>query len=840
MPGFSLEEPFPLARFHTTIGSSQLDKHFVVGLTQLETTTSAYDKSDAGNNTDTHRIAITVQGEGVKLYNTNDQKCLKSWTTPPGVVFAEPAKHRMGTNDADALEHTYAIVATGPDMSKEEECKTVWIWKNTSSSEANETKITKSFEHRIQSIHLSPTLNLHVILVNENGSINIVSKDLDRLTATYKESSEVHVVWSTIFVTSNAHVRPCCIPNTMLPGLSTVIMTVSNTPGSDVYTVRMFYMNEERRSVDLLAKIDMKHNEIPIAFTFDSVDGKMTTMGASGTWTVWRIYMKHGSANKISAHLTRHSSVQLQGYCFYDETLGNVASLTSLSDSYVAMVAPRMRKNTEPEHVVSVWDVKYGTLQAEQVITGADKGISAKDKCVYKISVLSNSQLAITISKVDSKTTKSGKTQKTVMDAKSVVIICPYYCEPMSLMAAMGKMRSTVEFLGVQQDAVGLMRSGVDAVGRSVVSARYKEDDALFTKWVTKQELTQTDEQRIMAKLLKKDLSVDKFTTLFMNYVQTSAKESGYTGTDEDTSMEEENLHDTTNPMSLTKAYREEIARYQPHIKSEHEISYHFVSCVISKIFSCQQDAPDLEFWPVKVLLFLLAKRRLHSSYIEGGLISALLKRDAWALIPIVLEQVNDIPETDLVLIIKALVEKHQSQPTEWSSLFSSYMKTVIDSPHNDIFMQQALKQLTPTELPVMLETLLSWLEKDAQPVIEENNSTVAIETPIHDNTLEISSAILDIHFPTVILETSMHETVKKLSTIVQKEAELAGKLEELRAILGPFTRKHQHQLARWSQNKQHTDAPTDDLSKARRAHKGGRFGGEQGIPVYRVESFRF
>ncbi|KAI9019321.1 hypothetical protein CLU79DRAFT_758234 [Phycomyces nitens] len=835
MPGFALEEPFPLARFQNTIGSAQLSKRFVVGLTKLETAAIPSVGSEADNSAESDHIAITVQGEGVKLYSTSDQKCLKSWTTPPGIVFAEPATHRTGGRDADSLDYTYALVAAGPDVTKQEENKTVWMWKDAhGGEESDSSKISKKFDARIQSIHISPTLTSQVILVNENGSINIFSKDLDRLTATHKESGDARVVWSTVFVTSNAHVRPCCIPNTMVPALSTVVMTVSNIEGSDVYNIRTYYMNEERRSVDLLAKIDMKHTETPVGFTFDPVDGRMTTLGASGTWTVWRMYMKHGSSNKISVHLTKHLSVQLQGYRFYDEALGAVAAVTPLSDSYVAMVASRIKKNAEPEHVVSVWDVKYGTLQAEQVIKVTEKSISAKDKCVYNISVLPNSHLAVTISTVDIKASKGGKGQKSVANAKSVVMICPYYCEPMSLMAAMGKMRPTVEFIGAQQDTTGLMRSGMDAVGRSVLPNRQKDDAEVYRKWVVKQDTVQAEEEAAMKSMFEKDLTSEEFTNAFMKYVSPDQMEEDISGESKDI-------------LAQTEVYREIMSPFlsrNGRPKSEiHELSYRLVSSVVNKCFSSSE-----KFWPIKVILFLLAKRRVRSHLVEGGLISSILERKKWALIPIVLEQVKDIPETDLVVLIKALIKNLEQDPSTWTDLFPRYMKMIIDSPCNEIFMQQALKQLTPTELPVVLDLLLVWLEKDSQPLTEEQEaiyskdpSSLLSETPQHNKTLEIASAILDTHFPTVILESSLYETIQKLTTIVNGEVDLADQLEQLRGVLGPFTRKHKHQAARRADKKNAPeDEPMDELAKNRKAHKGGRFGGEQGIPVYRVESFRF
>lgn len=67
MPGFVLEEPFPLARFHNTVGA-QDSKHFVVGLNALESTLN----NDAVSSDDADFVAITVQGEGFKIYNVRE------------------------------------------------------------------------------------------------------------------------------------------------------------------------------------------------------------------------------------------------------------------------------------------------------------------------------------------------------------------------------------------------------------------------------------------------------------------------------------------------------------------------------------------------------------------------------------------------------------------------------------------------------------------------------------------------------------------------------------------------------------------------------------------------
>lgn len=64
---------------------------------------------------------------------------MKSWTTPPSIVFAGPAVHRLtsGSNDNN-YDYTYAIISSGPDIPKEQERRVVWMWKDT--REDNSTK----------------------------------------------------------------------------------------------------------------------------------------------------------------------------------------------------------------------------------------------------------------------------------------------------------------------------------------------------------------------------------------------------------------------------------------------------------------------------------------------------------------------------------------------------------------------------------------------------------------------------------------------------------------------------------------------------------------------------
>lgn len=67
MPGVTLEDPFPIARFHNAIPSAGVGKHFVVDLQPVDQPLATED--DLSENQD--QVLISVQSEGVKLYTVS-------------------------------------------------------------------------------------------------------------------------------------------------------------------------------------------------------------------------------------------------------------------------------------------------------------------------------------------------------------------------------------------------------------------------------------------------------------------------------------------------------------------------------------------------------------------------------------------------------------------------------------------------------------------------------------------------------------------------------------------------------------------------------------------------
>ncbi|KAI8329409.1 hypothetical protein BC941DRAFT_384685 [Chlamydoabsidia padenii] len=841
MPGFVVEEGFPLSRFQNTIGSTSITNKFIVDLSTFGSTTPSQDTQTTA---DDDQVVVTIQGEGIKLYNTTVQKCLKSWTAPPGILFGQPATYSPATGD-ETLNYTYALVDSGSDVTKSEERKTVWMWVDAHNNEeitSSANRVSKTFEERIQAVHVSPSLRFNVILVNENGSVDLVSKDLGRFTANYKAGGDDHVLWSTTFVTTSSHVRPCCVPNSMVPVNSTIVVTISNTKESAPYTVKLLYINEERRSINVAAKLDMDLKTQPVSFTFDPTLGILTILESDGTWTVNHLTLKHRSSSKIAAYLEKRSTIHFKNYQIYNDKLGNIASMAPLADNFVAFVAPRIMKKGSKvyEHVLSVWDVKYGTLQAEKVIKLADKQLSSGD-CVCKVNILRNSHIAVTISSASSKTKGSGKSSKSVTDTKSVVTLLPYYNQPMSLMAAMNKMKPTADFLDIDMKSlsnksnIGLTRSGAGAVGHSV---KFEiSDDHTFEKWTKTLKEDQDSEQAMMEKLMDPSITKKEFIKLFTQQVQIDEKPLDQNLDAPSDTIAEKLDRDVT---LCLRAYNELTKGGKGT-----QLSSQFVSSVVDRIFAKKSDdKPDMTLWSPFILVYFMAKEQLRNEYIDGGLLRGLMDRDAWHLVPSVLKSVIDIPETDLMLLIKTLVEKSQNDPAVWESRFGIFMKQVVEAPRNDIFMQQALRQLTATELPVVLTTIIQWLkgeDKKSKPMKLTNGYNANLAK--RNNIIDFTSALLDIHYPTIILDQSLHEMLEDLYDVLNSLSTQVEQMEELHGALMPFDRAqkiHMKQVAKRHADKaERKNAPPGD-KKLARLGTHAKYGGEEGIPVYRVEMFQF
>lgn len=176
---------------------------------------------------------------------------------------------------------------------------------------------------------------------------------------------------------------------------------------------------------------------------------------------------------------------------------------------------------------------------------------------------------------------------------------------------------------------------------------------------------------------------------------------------------------------------------------------------------------------------------------------------------------VPDISELDLVRLLKAIIAAQETEDkTSWKPSLKEYLIIIINSKHAGVFFGQALRRLTSSELPVVLNVVTELVESGASvSEIDENN---------FKSVLKFADALVDGHFPTLIMDSDLHKTVAKLRELLTEEIDVENEIQGALPALLPFFRKN--------------IAMRKDFAKDQLKNKFKVKNQPQGIPPYRIE----
>ncbi|KAF9898772.1 hypothetical protein BX616_003625, partial [Lobosporangium transversale] len=490
-------------------------------------------------------LAVAVQGEGVQLFNTADQKCVFSYSAAPGYSFTGSAQT---IQKSGKLRHVYAVIAKGTDVPTKEEGKVVWRWVDETSTASDPSilnnndviesvrkpssarKTVHKFESEIYQLFVSSLLPNHAVLVNKDGSLVLVTEDMKRIVS----SSKVHsapgakankkdkkdkstqdrsntVLWATTYNTTGSW-----IPTSSLPRETLIVMTVVE-PSVETMVITLSYVNKEQRGFTEFGQVELKSTTGSPSFAFDAVTGQFSFLTASGELKIYQVAVDQVD-HTLSAIETL--TLPLPGYAAIstartgvDPLLQSVDTI-ALGDNYLA-VAGIHNNNDKPELVLTIWDIQYGTLQAKHLFPG----VFSLQNSTCQLALLPGSVLVITISTTINTTVKSD------------VYLCHFYAEPMSLLGAMGRMKDTTPFLGqsgaIAQDAYTstttslLVPSDTNAIVKGSDLTKGKDE---FEKQF---EAAQMEEKKVLEALASKSHAGDAqaFEEVFFKYMdqQTAA-----------------------------------------------------------------------------------------------------------------------------------------------------------------------------------------------------------------------------------------------------------------------------------------------------------------------------
>ncbi|KAF9123416.1 hypothetical protein BGW39_008984 [Mortierella sp. 14UC] len=960
----SVNDPFLLASFSSTTHHQQQQQAVSCSPEERDTRPGNYsDDEDSG------LMVVAVQGEGVQLYNTADQKCILSYSTPPGYSFAGSAQTLHKSN----MRYVYAVVAKGTDITAKDEGKTVWLWKeelSTPSSVAATTdsdmavdtvkpssarKAVHKFDHKIHQLFASALLPNHIILANADASISLVAGDLKRVintqellaasttatttTTTTKASKKDkkgtiptqdktgNMVWASSFNTTGSWISSSALARRTL-----VIMTVVESSNNKL-TITLSYVNDEHRGFSTFGSVELQIAAGASGFAYDVKTGQFSFLTIDGHLKVYNFEVSLRD-HVLSARETL--TLPLPGYAssvaptpaakagkkgsraatVMDPKVQHVDAV-ALGDNYLA-IAGIHRNNGKEEHMLTIWDIQYGTLQAKHVVPGN----YAAQNTISQLALLPDSTLVMTISTLLNST------------VKSEIYLCPFYAEPMSLLGAMGKMRVTAPFLGQQgsilaQDAYTSTtttikgqdhwKSGADlekqlnaahSAEKKALASLASESTTATVQDFEKVFFNHVEHQSVKAKpavqaekeskanhakapqaAVSQDMDVDtepvvkaapeatlakkqKKASKTAGAAAKEAKETkeskkAHTEVEEDGSssesssdededeqvivlssdeegheeadVEEEDEYEVDEHEERTKREanlkaietwrRIEAAAVKNYKGDRHtsragrkqaplpELSHHFLSTVVGRCFvRLPNGQPDMSFWPAKVVEYLIKNQLVGNSNPgagEGGIALGLMEREQWALLELALQKLYDIPEMDMVVMMKQVIglNKQSAGSTTTSAAtktsnsvpnVASFLNTIMVAPRNDIFMQQAIKRFTVDELAIILEILRDWI------VIWEERGGIGHQNqrpdkkqlpgglPGYGLLVDMTTLLMDVHFPSLILSPHLHPVLKTIHEAIQREAVASDQLEQgLRGVLGLFDRKHRETMSR-------------------------------------------
>ncbi|OZJ06564.1 hypothetical protein BZG36_00489 [Bifiguratus adelaidae] len=843
MPGANLDEPYLLTRYTSTALRRSKQYAPIYHSVPLSSADAEAKVDDL--------VLLTTQGEGIELYNTNDQKLLKSWTCSPDVSFACSAVYIK----TDAAERVFAVVQGGNEISEEDSARVLWQWneattaKTVSTSLVNgnvSTKTEHKFSEPIYALECDPRYPSKLIMVSKAGNITMFDTHTMHQITSASATQKYNVAWACLLP---SHEHRTYLPYSSISSASALLLTAGeSTNAKDCWALHAFLLDFTASQVRHITSIDIKHkfNNPPAAYTFDASSGCLTTLSRIGHLTVHRLHFGTSPREILSLEIRQCLSMTMDPSSSATKTrakkseMRTSVAVAAVGDRYVAVLRGRDVGNDVFEHLLTLWDTKYGTLQAEQSVKVSSTGSQLSTRSIYKLCSLPNQALACSISTPSSATnTKSSRPDQ---QYRTSVLVSSYHCPPLSLLSSMRRLQPSQQKTSAEFDAVGVIPAAQDLVSEGVLQ-----------KWQLVLQSQQDREQDVLKKLMAQE-SAEDFSNLFFHVVERRTNQAiaseGLPSIEELEALNQKNdnapifsvatLHNLASLQQEDKLtvedsesesdsdddkprkeklqdYRQELNAWKKAVnKAEKEqlkalrqqareqfarpsFSPAFVTAIAHRCFATDsKGGPDLGFWPQQVVVYLITHHFLHSSMVSGGIIKALVDRQSWNMVLSALAHLNDIAESELMWLLSfrfSLSSKfHGTAATDIPTL-DHVLAAVISAPRNDIFFQHALRKLDSEQLKYIFTTLNNWMalwndqeqfEYHMAPLLP--NSDVPL--PPYTAIVEVLTLLMDAHFATVILTDALHGPLSQLATQMQSDVEDARVLADLKGCLGLFHRK--------------------------------------------------
>ncbi|KAG6897610.1 hypothetical protein C0992_013050 [Termitomyces sp. T32_za158] len=278
-------------------------------------------------------------------------------------------------------------------------------------------------------------------------------------------------------------------------------------------------------------------------------------------------------------------------------------------------------------------------------------------------------------------------------------------------------------------------------------------------------------------------------------------------------------------------------------------LGHGFVKDLLTTVI--QPSKPANTPYSSEVVKYLLNRKVVNSTMLDGGLLAALRYRNDWQSIELALEHVIDLPEAEIMETLQFVVARHRSNAAQDDDAME--IDSVTDVPSLPSFlslcvgytttppalrsaMRRSLKEAE--DIYAVLKILENWIKqwsnrvsrimpskkdiaKNAHGVfiMKEKEKEGTRDLPSLSNVLSFLRTLLDASFLTLLQHPPAHAILRQIQTQIEPEIVFTDDMEKLRGPLEMFSKAHTKAIREAGQDK--SKKPLGDWRQRRKqAHE--------------------
>ncbi|KAI0677249.1 hypothetical protein C8Q78DRAFT_1088267 [Trametes maxima] len=761
-------------------------------------------------------VTVAVHGDGVHVLDTSMLHPAVSHTLGPSTSFSCSPATRITRRNGVRVCTTYAVLEAGSDVRPDAKGKTVVAWEEAVSGvtgsedlPGEKNKRVAVAPHPVSHIYAPGYLPNTSILVGPGGQLSVADEELGVQHTSAPQNHQASTLLRHFLFPS---VACTFLPPSSISSYNAI--SLSFLRSGEISRVSMVGVAQDG-SLNILGECVIPIDETDIMDISCSNTGFISILLYSGAWHSFSLSTFSTSTLTVSAAA---EPIRLQALTFTSPGRVAEGSLCALTSSHVLLAG--ITSGSPVEIVLLLWDLRYGVLLAQQTLPiPSTLPRARKTGAIVRLTTLP----------VPSPNTAAGKAATIQLNA--VLVLAP--SPERDSQADSSPARSTILVVPLSVPANSTIAA---ALGRANAGAR----------WVSAKHVTGALPSQHPRGAPEMSAAARKTLNEMRASVNGSAGGSvaGAEAVFFEYAKQEQKGKRPAAPGTPQEG--------QP-------LEYAFVQSVLALVLPpTNEKTQSPATYSAKIVRYLLERRTLSSSMVEGGLLLALVARDDWESISLAMRTVTDLPEADVVhLLSKVVTVRRRSSAADDSAMQVDSVSAAPSVPALATFLVQCVVYpFTPaservafrkhladaTDIVPVLEVLDTWVvrhtENDALLSEGAAPSPSSPELPPLEKVLAFLQTLLDASFLALLAHPPAHRLLRTLAAHLEPALALTAALEHLRAPLEPFARaaaKAQQARADGAAAKE-AGAKTDGGRDWRRKRKMAHEQAAVAVGLYQVE----